>query len=68
MNGGPVSEPGGTRAASRITTWWAAKTAELGDRLEQRRFTGFLLRSYRRFDEIEGKHLALSSGRTSLWR
>jgi hypothetical protein len=57
-----VSEPGGTRAAGRITTWWAVKSAELGDRLERRRFIGFLLRSYRRFGEIEGKHLALVIG------
>jgi hypothetical protein len=57
-----VSEPDGARAVSRITVWWAAKTASLGKRLEQRRFTGFLLRSYRRFDDIEGKHLALVIG------
>jgi hypothetical protein len=57
-----VSEAGGTRALSRMTTWWARKAEVLLDWLEKHRFTGFLLRSYRRFDEIEGKHLALVIG------
>jgi uncharacterized BrkB/YihY/UPF0761 family membrane protein len=57
-----VSEPEGTSAVSRITASWAARAADLGRRLEQRRFTGFLIRSYRRFDDIEGKHLALVIG------
>jgi hypothetical protein len=57
-----VSEPGGARALSRMTTWRAGKADVLLDRLEKRRFTGFLLRSYRRFNDIEGKHLALVIG------
>jgi hypothetical protein len=57
-----LSEPGGARAVSRFAVRWAAKAADLGQRLEQRRFTGFLMRSYRRFKDIEGKHLALVIG------
>jgi hypothetical protein len=64
----PVSEPGGTRTLSRLTTWLAGKAGQLVDQLEKRRFTGFLLRSYRRFDDIEGKHLTLVIGTTFLSR
>jgi uncharacterized BrkB/YihY/UPF0761 family membrane protein len=39
--------------------WWEATKHQVRSRLERHRFTDFLLQSSDRFEEIEGKHLAL---------
>ena len=64
-----MSEPEGARSQGQATTWWTsltrwgtAKAEALRRWLESHRFTGFLMRSWRRFGDIEGKHLALVIG------
>jgi len=64
-----VSEPDSAGSQSQVTTWWTSvtkswttKTEAVRQWLESHRFTGFLMRSSRRFGEIEGKHLALVIG------
>ena len=56
-----AGEPGGGRTG-RLPAWRTSAQQRLRqyqEKLEQHRQIGFLLQSSRRFNEIEGKHLAL---------
>ena len=56
-----ADEPGGGRPR-RLPAWSISaqqKLRQYQDKLEQHRLIGFLLQSARRFNKIEGKHLAL---------
>ena len=59
-----MNEPGSEKA-SRVSTWVArgkhyqARGRQYQERLEKHRWVAFPLESFRRFNKIEGKHLAI---------